>query len=60
MNVLRLIIFLMVSNFFVYFTNAASVTCTFLSETVVSKDVVWIKTEMDFMNLMRLAKWINI
>ena len=45
MNVLRLIIFLMVSNFFVYFTNAASVTCTFLSETVVSKDGVWIMNE---------------
>ena len=54
MKIIRLIIFLVVGNFFVYLANAASVTCTFLSETVVSRDGVWVKTEMDFMKLFEL------
>lgn len=54
MKIIRLIIFLVVGNFFVCLTNAASVTCTFLSETVVSRDGVWVKTEMDFMKLFEL------
>tara|TARA_B100000686_G_C16337362_1_gene736140 strand:- start:285 stop:653 length:369 start_codon:yes stop_codon:yes gene_type:complete len=54
MSVIRLAIFLLLSNFFVFFTNAASVTCTFMSETVISRDGVWIKSEMDFMKLFEL------
>ena len=54
MRIIKIIFFLVSFNFILGITNAATVTCTFISETVVSKDGVWVKTEMDFMKLFEL------
>ena len=54
MRIIKIIFFLVSFNFILGITNAATVTCTFMSETVVSKDGVWVKTEMDFMKLFEL------
>jgi len=54
MGKIRIIIFLLLSNYIVFASNAASVTCTFMSETVITKEGVWIKSEMDFMKLFEL------
>ena len=45
------IVFILVTLFFVKSIYAATVSCSFMSETTISKSGEWLKTEADFMKL---------
>ena len=54
MKMVKIIFFIFSLNFIILPSYGAKVTCSFLSETVVTTDGVWVKTEMDFMKLFEL------
>ena len=45
------LVFVLVSLIFLKSAYAATVSCSFMSETTISKSGAWLKTEVDFMKL---------